>query len=281
MSQIALLQWSHGPWTPHMLDVGPTLLLTSPPHCHVQGGLCIIPASWLPGSHSGGLQVLLVKIACMPRCKEAWENESPEGGLCLFWSSIPRYRMGVQGLVPWGGRYKEGSTEGANETCGPHMDMCPIPGKGASEMAHFRKQELGPELRQAWGPDWQAGPGEEGMVGTVSGAGDPTWDWAFRSSGCPGAPDPVPLPGLGTAPYHTASSFLAIPEGPEPRAPRAQGCSVLQLLPAVWGPAVACGPQTPRLTQPPGWLCIPAAGLRGPRGQGSGADHCTPPSGLP
>ena len=131
----------------------------------------------------------------MPRCKEAWENESPEGGLCLFRSGIPRYRMGVQGLVPWGGRYKGGSTEGANETCGPYTDMCPIPGKGASEMAHFRKQELGPELRQAWGPGWQAGPGEEGMVGTVSGAGDPTWDWAFRSSGCPGAPDPVPLPG--------------------------------------------------------------------------------------
>lgn len=62
MSQIALLQWSHGPWTPHMLDMGPTLLLTSPPHCHVQGGFCIIPASWLPGSHSGGLQVLLVKL---------------------------------------------------------------------------------------------------------------------------------------------------------------------------------------------------------------------------
>ena len=50
-------------------------------------------------------------------------------------------------------------------------------------------------------------------------------------------------------------------QGPEPRAPTAQGCSGLQLLPAVWGPAVPCWPQPPRLAQPPGRLCIPAAGL--------------------
>lgn len=60
MSQMALLQCPHGPRTPHMLHVGPTLL--RPTTCQVQGWLCIVPASWLPGSHSGGWQGLPAKL---------------------------------------------------------------------------------------------------------------------------------------------------------------------------------------------------------------------------
>ena len=140
--------------------------------------------------------------------------------------------------------------------------MCTVSGKGASEMEHFGKEELEPKLGQAWGPRWPAGPGEECMVGGSQWCrGSHLLDWAFRISGCPAAPDPVSLPGLGSAPYRTEGSLLGIPEGPEPSAPTAQGCSGLQLLPAVWGPAVPCWPQPPRLAQPPGRLCVPAAGL--------------------
>lgn len=69
-----------------------------------------------------------------------------------------------------------------------------------------------------------------------------------------------PYPGRKLPPQGSA-------QGPEP-----QGSSSTRLLwaaaAAVWGPAVPCWPQPPRLAQPPGRLCIPAAGPLRPKRAG-------------
>lgn len=42
-----------------------------------------------------------------------------QGGLCLFWRGVLRYRMGVQGLLLWGKSYRGGGTELAHESSVP------------------------------------------------------------------------------------------------------------------------------------------------------------------
>lgn len=98
MSQIALLQWPHGPW---ILDMGPALLCHPPdPYGHIQGGFCITLASLLPGSHSVGRQVLVLLAELgshsLPAAREPGKMRA-QMGLCLLRRGAPRYRMGAQG----------------------------------------------------------------------------------------------------------------------------------------------------------------------------------------
>lgn len=62
-------------------------------------------------------------------------------------------------------------------------------------------------------------------------------------------------------PVQTGGGSLPHIPGPSPKGLERQGRSGLQLLPAVWGPAVVCWPQPPRPAWPPGLPCAPAAGL--------------------
>lgn len=147
----------------------------------------------------------------------------------------------------------------------------------------FLKLELELKLEQARGPGWweeegcgwpgsrwhrlptgARSPGLQGLrmsSGTIPSACDGAWD-------CP-IPHGQPAPSWG--PLRAWAWGLT----------RCEDSSVLQLLPAVWGPAAACWPPPPRLAQPPGRLRAPAAGLWGPRGQGSRTDCPAPPSGSP
>lgn len=84
----------NGPRTMDTMDAGQGTHPSSfRPYCHIQGGFCVVSASWFSFSGESRSHVCPGK----PGKMEA------QRGLCLFRMGIPRYRMGYRGsfLVLW------------------------------------------------------------------------------------------------------------------------------------------------------------------------------------
>lgn len=117
----------NGPRTMDTMDAGQGTHPSSfRPYCHIQGGFCVVSASWFSFSGESRSHVCPGK----PGKMEA------QRGLCLFRMGIPRYRMGYRGsfLVLW----EEDMGEGVKyprwaQSCGSHVDICPVPGKREAE----------------------------------------------------------------------------------------------------------------------------------------------------